>query len=82
MLRTRSISKMFPPACLYIVGGMCFIMDEFIWYLRCMIYARRYRKEHETMENQYQWYKYLVIYEIHSFFSRFRFWKRKDNLPF
>jgi hypothetical protein len=47
-----------------------------------MISARKYRKEHETMENQYQWYKYLVIYEIHSFFSRFRFWKRKGDLPF
>jgi hypothetical protein len=70
------------PLRLFNVGGMCFIMDEFIWHLRCMISARKYRKEHETMENQYQWYKYLVICEIHSFFSRFRFWKRKGDLPF
>lgn len=57
-------------------------MNEFIWHLQWMISVYKYRKEHETMENEYQWYKYLVIVEIKSFFKQFRFWKCKGELPF
>lgn len=55
---------------------------EFLWYLRRMLSARKYRKEHLTLEYEYQWYKYLVICEIKLFFRQFKFWKSKGDFPF
>lgn len=58
-------------------------MANFFWNLRCMLTSLRYRREHETMENQYQWYKCLVWHDLESFFRRFKFWKsEQDELPF
>jgi hypothetical protein len=57
-------------------------MKEFIWHLRCMYSSKKYAKINEQCRNEYQWYKYLVYYRISSFFNRFKFWKRKGDLPF
>ena len=57
------------------------IMREFIWHLRSMLSAKKYAKENEQCRNNYEWYKYLVKYEVSSFFSRLIFWKKKD-IPF
>ena len=61
-------------------------MDEFTHYFWLMIYYRRLRRENETMENYYQFYKNIVECEIGTFFNRFKFWKRwikiDNELPF
>lgn len=58
-------------------------MKEFVWNCQCLYNAWKYRKEHETMEHQYQWYRYLVLFDLEKFFKRFKFWnKEKNDLPF
>lgn len=53
-------------------------MNQFIWNLRCMISARKYK-----LDNEYQWYRYLVLFDIEHFFLRFKFNKKnEDDLPF
>lgn len=57
-------------------------MKQFIWNIRCMISAKKYRHTHDNLEIQYQWYKYLVKCDIDNFFARFKFWRSIDSLPF
>ena len=57
-------------------------MKNFIWNIKCMLSAKKYRKQHESMEREYQWYKYLVMYDISHFFARFRFKSTKGEIPF
>ena len=57
-------------------------MKNFIWNIKCMLSAKKYRKQHESMEREYQWYKYLVMYDINHFFARFRFKSAKREIPF
>lgn len=54
-------------------------MENFICNLRHMISAKKYAKDNEQARNEYHWYRYLVIYDIESFFERLMFWKRNNN---
>ena len=51
-------------------------MIETWHYFKCMRAAK-----HHKLENEYAWYKYLMMWKINSFFSRFKL-KSKDSLPF
>ena len=52
-------------------------MKQFIWNLRCMLSARKHRE----WNDEYEYYKYLVMTDVKTFFSRFR--KRSDDdMPF
>lgn len=62
-------------------------MKNFILNINFMFAAKKYRKHIEQCERDYQWYKYLVIYDINRFFNRLKFWKQFNNknnnsLPF
>lgn len=56
-------------------------MKEFINNLKNMYYHRKYR-DHPQIESYYQWYKYLVEYDLKRLISRFKFWRNKSELPF
>ncbi len=56
-------------------------MKEFINNLKNMYYHRKYR-DHQQIESYYQWYKYLVEYDLKRLISRFKFWRNKSELPF
>ena len=55
-------------------------MKDFLWYFRCMIFSFLKRKQHEAINREYEWYKYLVLCYASSFFNRF--FKSKNNIPF
>lgn len=57
-------------------------MKEFIWHLRCMIAAKKHRHYHDQFELEYQWYKYLVMSEIRSFFAFMKRRRSNDEIPF
>ena len=58
-------------------------MKEFIWNIWNMMSAKKYRKVSEQSNNEYEWYKYLVWFDINSFFARFRkHSKSEDEIPF
>lgn len=57
-------------------------MKQFIHKLKNMSYYHKYRHNKQIESCNYQWYKYLVEYDLNRFFSRFKFWKNKSQLPF
>ncbi len=57
-------------------------MKQFIHNLKNMYYYHKYRHNEQIESCYYEWYKYLVEYDLRRFFSRFKFWKNKSELPF
>lgn len=58
-------------------------MKEWFWNFKCMLSAKRYAKTHEQSRHEYNWFRYLVLYDINRWIDSLKFWKRKDSeLPF
>lgn len=57
-------------------------MKNFIHYLRCMYAFRNYKHTKDKYHNYYYWYRYLALFELQTYFNKFRFWKHKEDVPF